>query len=54
MCRQDVTPGAPGVIRAAEVLHEQDFASAPVEAREGKVILFHEAVPAETGSCRIN
>jgi hypothetical protein len=55
VCRQDVTPGAPGVIRAVEVFHEQDIGGAPVEAREGKVIFFHEAhVPAETGSYRIN
>ena len=39
------------VIRAVEVLHEQDFGGALVEPREGKVILFHEAhMPVETGS----
>jgi hypothetical protein len=51
VCRQDVTPGVPGVMRAVEVFHEQDFGGASVEAREGKVIFLHEAhVPAETGA----
>jgi hypothetical protein len=55
VCRQDVTPGVPGVIPAVEVLHEQDFGGALVEPREGKVIFFHEAhMPAETGGYGIN
>jgi hypothetical protein len=40
-CRQELTEGPPVVVRAVEVMHEQDFGGEPAELADGRTVYFH-------------
>lgn len=52
-CRQEVVPGSPDVVRAAEVIHEQSYGGEPAEVTDGRIVYFHRHhLPHQSGHYR--